>query len=123
MPRPCVEKFGYALPRDGRRKPLTFDVVHRLVALDRVKPSVRKRYKCAHGDKSFDDQFVAIKWVATLARDVGTDTVNSHDAPLRSYATCARRRSSDQGIREMQIVWALTSRIHAAWRGSLARNR
>src|SRR6516165_2116695 len=37
MSRPCVEEFGNAFSRDRRRKPLTFNIIHRLVALDRVK--------------------------------------------------------------------------------------
>src|SRR5215470_4530502 len=90
MSRPCLEEFGNALPRDGRRKPLTFDIIYRLIALGRVKASVRKRHKSADGDEDFDDQFVAIKRVAELVRNVGADTVDSHGAPLRRYATRAR---------------------------------
>src|SRR6516225_11025271 len=67
MSRPCVEEFGNAFSRDRRRKPLTFNIIHRVVALDRVKASVRKRHKSADGDQSFDDQFVAIKRIGELA--------------------------------------------------------
>src|SRR3974390_2056282 len=96
MPRASIEEFGDASARDGRGKPLIFDVIYRLVTLARIDPSVRKRYERAHGAEGSDDQFVAIKRIAQLARDVGPDAVDSHDAPPRRYATCARPRSSDQ---------------------------
>src|SRR5215469_3092880 len=100
MSRPCVKEFGNAFSRDRRRKPLTFNIIHRVVALDRIKASVRKRNKSADGDQGFDDQFVAIKRVAEFARYVGADTVDSHDAPLRRYATLRAQGARIRQIRE-----------------------
>src|SRR5262249_61650195 len=91
MSRPCVKEFGNAFSRDRRRKSLTFNIIHRVVALDRIKASVRKRDKSANGDQGFDDQFVAIERVAEFARYVGADTVDCPYAPLRRYATCERK--------------------------------
>src|ERR1043165_6954926 len=62
--RTCVEVFGDALPRDRRREALPIDVIHRFLALDRVKPPVRKRHESTDSDQGFDYLFVAIKWIA-----------------------------------------------------------
>jgi hypothetical protein len=56
-------------------------VIHRFLAFDRVKATVRKRHESANGDQSFDNLFVAIERIAEFARDVGADIVDSHEAP------------------------------------------
>jgi hypothetical protein len=74
-------------------------VIYRLVTLDRIKASVRKRYESGNGDQGLDHLFIAIEWVAEFARKFRSDIVDSHEAPPRNCATVAPKelRSANPG--------------------------
>jgi len=100
----CVEEFGNALSRDGRRKMSSIDVIHRLVALDRIKASVRKRYESGDRDEGFNNLFIAIEWITELGRNIRADVVDSHDAPPKKLRHMRAEGARISRIREAKML-------------------
>src|ERR1700751_1686555 len=101
----CVEKVSNA----PSCQLLPIDVTYRLVTLDRVEPSVRKRDETAHGYQILDDLFVAIKRIAQFTGGVRANVVHGHDAPPRSCATFAPKELGSARSGRWKELWALMS--------------
>src|SRR5262249_46248203 len=104
-----------ALLRDRGRYLPPIDVMHRLVALDRFNPAVRKRHECARGDQGFYCLFVAIERITEFPQDTGADVLDRHGTPLKA-PLLRPEELRPPGSRETRF-WPLCQPIHRAWRG------